>query len=76
MEHKLKVEMSVDEVNEWVELPTPIDTPMQENGYDCGVFVCMYADYVLDNLPFSFSQANIPMLRRKFCLCIIESSLL
>ena len=71
MKDKQNVVMSQDDVNAWVEAPmTPDGTPVQNNGYDCGVFVCMYADYILENHPFSFSQANIPMLRRKLCLCI------
>ena len=43
------------QMDKWVEVPMPpIDSPQQENGFDCGMFVCMYADYMLNNLPELF----------------------
>ena len=29
------------------------DIPQQSNGYDCGVFICMYADYIIRNIELS-----------------------
>lgn len=35
------------------------DVPKQTNGFDCGMFVINYADYLTDELPLQFNQNNI-----------------
>jgi Ulp1 family protease len=42
-------------------LDPPPDTliPLQTNTYDCGVFVCLCADFIDIQNPFSFSQIDI-----------------
>ena len=69
--------MTQAQMDEWevMSMP-PIDSPKQENGFDCGMFVCMYADYMLNNLPEQFSQNDMPMLRQKICYCILTGKLL
>ncbi len=54
----------------------PSSSPLQNNQYDCGVFMCMYADFMLQNLPENFKQSDMPMLRRKICYCILTGKLL
>ena len=77
MRHKKGHTMTQAEQDEWVVEPLPpADSPGQENGFDCGMFVCMYADYLLQNLPEQFSQVHMPMLRLKICYCILTGSLL
>ena len=41
--------------------------PKQHNGYDCGVFTCMNADFCCDDLPLlnAFSQQHMSTLRQK-----------
>ena len=39
--------------------------PMQSNGYDCGVFVCLYARYLAERSAFSFNQKDIPAVRKQ-----------
>ncbi|KAJ2082010.1 SUMO1 sentrin specific peptidase 1 [Coemansia sp. RSA 988] len=51
------------------------DIPRQRNGYDCGVFAIMFAEYVSRDAPLSFSQENLPFLRRKATYEIATSSL-
>lgn len=69
--------MTQAQMDEWVAVPMPpIDSPQQENGFDCGMFVCMYADYMLNNLPELFSQNDMPMLREKICYCILTCKFL
>lgn len=44
MEHKKKERFSEDG---WELVPTDLDsTPQQQNGSDCGVFSCMFADFL------------------------------
>jgi Ulp1 family protease len=78
MRVKRGVTMTQAEQDEWVVEPLPpAESPgQQENGFDCGMFVCMYADYMLQNLPEEFLQVDMPMLRQKICYCILTGALL
>ncbi|ODV88026.1 hypothetical protein CANARDRAFT_184298, partial [[Candida] arabinofermentans NRRL YB-2248] len=42
-----------------------MNSPKQENGYDCGVFTCTAVDYISRNKSLLFSQADMGMLRRR-----------
>ena len=46
-------------------IPTIQQIPQQENGDDCGVFVCTLADYLAQDLVFNFTQDHIPRFRLK-----------
>ena len=35
-----------------------------DNGVDCGVFVCLYASYLMNNQTFDFTQSDIPDMRK------------
>ncbi|XP_049848276.1 sentrin-specific protease 1-like [Schistocerca gregaria] len=50
--------------------------PYQQNGSDCGVFVCMYMDCISRNAPFNFSQADMPKIRRHMLLSIVSNKCL
>lgn len=40
--------------------------PKQSNGFDCGVFLCVFAEYALRNwLDFNFSQMHMTYFRKK-----------
>ncbi|XP_031622803.1 sentrin-specific protease 1-like isoform X2 [Contarinia nasturtii] len=39
--------------------------PQQENGSDCGVFSCMYAEFVTRNRPIVFTQQHMQYFRMK-----------
>ncbi|CCF73590.1 sentrin-specific protease 1 [Babesia microti strain RI] len=41
----------------------PSELPLQENGYDCGVFMCQYAHCVVHQRRFDFTQQDIPSIR-------------
>ena len=43
------------------------DAPCQENGYDCGVFVCQYAEKIARRSPLNFSQKDLnhPLARAR-----------
>lgn len=61
----------------WDVQPLPPEgSPKQENGFDCGMFVCMYADYLMQDLPEQFSQEHMPMLRHKIAHCVLEGTLM
>ena len=35
------------------------DAPLQENGYDCGVFLCQYAERIARRSSLNFSQKDL-----------------
>ena len=61
--------------NEWVLSLCPPGAPKQRNGFDCGMFVVMFADFITDNLPLNFSQENFPLFRNKVCANILRKEL-
>ncbi|KAI9349582.1 hypothetical protein BDR26DRAFT_852393 [Obelidium mucronatum] len=53
----------------------PKEVPGQLNGFDCGVFTCMYAEYRSRNAEFDFSQKQMPYIRRRMVYEILEKRL-
>ena len=40
------------------------DCPMQQNGYDCGLFMCLFTRFIVDGLfKFTFDQNDINQFR-------------
>ncbi|XP_026470458.1 sentrin-specific protease-like [Ctenocephalides felis] len=52
------------------------DIPQQENGYDCGVFSCMFAEYICRGAKIDFSQNDMEYFRKKMHLEIVNGKLL
>ncbi|XP_061396610.1 uncharacterized protein LOC133332243 [Musca vetustissima] len=50
--------------------------PRQMNGSDCGVFSCMFAEYITRNKEITFSQQNMEYFRQKMILEIVTGELL
>ena len=46
--------------------------PQQDNGCDCGVFVATACDCLSSGEPLNYTQADMPHLRRRICLCILR----
>jgi sentrin-specific protease 1 len=59
---------------EWKLVSTTIDTPRQENGFDCGVFTCMFADFLSLGYPLLFKQEHITQCRERIALSILKGS--
>ena len=49
--------------------------PQQQNGFDCGVFATVCADFLSDDLPLEYSQGNMEEFRQKIGAAIIRGSL-
>eukprot|EP01127_Copromyxa_protea_P021974 TRINITY_DN7698_c0_g1_i1.p1 TRINITY_DN7698_c0_g1~~TRINITY_DN7698_c0_g1_i1.p1 ORF type:complete len:596 (-),score=98.04 TRINITY_DN7698_c0_g1_i1:72-1859(-) len=73
-EHKSKKGEDLDIDTYDVYSPGP-DCPQQTNVYDCGVFMCKFADYHSRDLPLTFSQRNIPFFRKQMALQIVNANL-
>eukprot|EP00980_Cylindrotheca_fusiformis_P008183 scaffold1734_cov196-Cylindrotheca_fusiformis.AAC.5 len=57
-EHMDKKKCPLPDIHEWELVGTTRDTPSQRNGYDCGVFTCMFADFLSKDCPLVFSQEH------------------
>jgi len=51
-------------------------TPQQTNGFDCGVFMCKFMDYLARNEKINFTQDQINYFRYLMAVEIIEGKLL
>ena len=61
--------------NNWV-LESPKGIPCQQNGYDCGVFACTFAEYRSRNAEFTFSQKDMVYFRNKISYEIVKGYLI
>lgn len=52
------------------------EIPQQNNGSDCGVFSCMFAEFVTRNRPITFSQKNMTYFRQKMAVEILTGKML
>ena len=48
-----------------VELSIEKDIPKQTNGFDCGIFVCEYAENISRKAKFKFSQNDTYFIRER-----------
>ena len=60
---------------EWELKDLAVTVPQQMDGSACGVFTCAYALFKIMGLPLSFGQSDIPALRRRLALFILEQQL-
>ena len=58
---------------EWTLLgSTPETVPQQTNGYDCGVYACLFMDYILQGLPLSVTPDQAQGAQPHMALAIIQ----
>ena len=50
--------------------------PQQENGIDCGIFVCKYAENLARNSKFKFTQKDTDFIREQIKMEVILSKLI
>jgi Ulp1 family protease len=73
-EAREKKQMTLDPA-EWKLVDREKDVPQQQNGYDCGVFSVICADYLSDSLLLRYSQEEMPDNRIKIAWAIREGKL-
>ncbi|KAJ7225724.1 cysteine proteinase [Mycena pura] len=75
LEHRNKKKKPFDFTG-WEDFASEEDTPMQENGYDCGVFTCQFLESLSrGEEKFNFTQKDIPYLRRRMLWEIAHGTL-
>jgi len=52
------------------------DIPLQENGRDCGVFVCLYAERLSRRAAFDFNQSHIQLYRQRIAYELLTGRLM
>ena len=62
-EHRIKKQTELD-LSEWKQVIAE-NIPHQINGSDCGMFTCLFAEYLSRSAEFTFSQENIPYFRKR-----------
>ena len=68
--HKLQKRLKTSEGN--LVICDATITPQQNNSYHCGVFITMYPEFLLDNIPLTkLKQSDIISFRKKF-VCILQ----
>ena len=75
-EHQDKKKTSLDTSGWELVVCDSSTTPQQKNGFDCGVFTCMFADFLSRDLPLTFTQADVTKCRERIALSIINGSAL
>ena len=60
------------DADKWTLVPCETTVPCQENGYDCGVFTCMFADFLSFDRQLTFSQEHITQCRERIALSIMK----
>lgn len=63
------------DMSEW-EMSNVKKIPQQMNGSDCGMFACTFAEFLTRDAKITFTQEDMPYLRRKMAVEILEGRLL
>ena len=67
------VDQSLLDVANWEVVPGgKMLTPQQANCDDCGVFTCIYANYISADLPLGFTATDMPLFRKRITLDILR----
>lgn len=72
-EYKTKNGGQEMDVSEWELVSCRADTPRQRNGFDCGVFTCMFCDFISKDCSLVFNQSHIDQCRDRIALSIIKN---
>lgn len=75
-EYKAKKSKDLD-VSKWIVSSLKSnEIPQQNNGSDCGVFACKYADYIARGQPLTFKQSHMSYFRSRMIWEILNQRLL
>jgi len=63
-EHWEKYGSALPDMGEWrIVENNPLENPQQDNGSDCGVFVCLAVSFLAEGLPLEYEPSDIPAVR-------------
>jgi sentrin-specific protease 1 len=72
--HHLSVRGRVlSDIPKWKLINCSTKTPRQNNGYDCGIFTCMFADRLMQSRNNTlFTQSDMNYYRRLMLMCLVD----
>ncbi|KAL5105763.1 Sentrin-specific protease 1 [Taenia crassiceps] len=71
-----KLQKPLESISTWQKINTGASVPQQRNGSDCGVFLCTYAEFLSRDAEFTFSQEDMPNIRKRMMYEILTRQLL
>ncbi|VDN35269.1 unnamed protein product [Dibothriocephalus latus] len=69
-----KLKKSLDGLEKWKKINTRNSVPQQENGSDCGVFLCTFAEFLSRGTEFTFSQVSPAVFLASFFLIVLPAT--
>ena len=76
-EHMDKKKTPMKSPELWKLVSCTDDTPRQQNGYDCGVFTCMFADFLSIDRSFEgFHPSVMSLYRQHIALSIVRGEII
>jgi len=73
-EHKAKKGAPFEGEQEWELIIPNKPLPQQNNGYDCGVFTCFFADCFSHGKDLNFDQDDMPNLRLRLAARVVNGT--
>ena len=64
------------DAEQWTLITTRNCTPMQHNSFDCGVFTCMFADFISMGYDLAFNQAHIDYCRNRILRSVLNDAII
>ena len=55
---------------------SPVSTPQQNNRFDCGAFLCQFAERISRRAKFNFTQNNMPQFREEMAWEILSNTII
>jgi sentrin-specific protease 1 len=74
-EHQKKKGIPLPSGDSWTLVDTSSDTPSQRNGFDCGVFLCLFVDFISINSVLLFSQEDVHHVRQRLALSLAKGKI-
>nr|CAH8867246.1 unnamed protein product [Trichobilharzia regenti] len=71
-----KRNLELPDSDSWEFINTEDTVPQQYNGSDCGVFMCTFSEFISRGAPFTFSQDDMPGIRKRMMYEILTQQLL
>lgn len=72
-EHGDKKECPLPDADQWQLVPCTLDTPLRWNEFDCGVFVCMFCDFLAQDCPLVVRHENMTHFLHRIAVCILKN---
>lgn len=72
---EFKDKKKTEDTRKWTLVPCTEDTPRQRNVVDCGVFICIFAEFLSRDRPLTFSQDDIYICRNRIAHSLLTGKI-